>query len=129
MAKRAVKRSPSRSVERFGPETFETWEHDGITYNKRDPIYIEGEGGLFKFWYMSHNKEGRETVTVWWVGRHFRSFYADRVINPNEVNKKKAPVCKEHPGYGVVRKPRTDCGVCWAAYEAKHGKEDDHGEV
>lgn len=26
-------------------------------------------------------------------------------------------LCEEHPAYGAVRMPRTDCKGCWAAYE------------
>lgn len=28
--------------------------------------------------------------------------------------------CSVHPNYGVVRRPRTDCDGCWAAYAKKH---------
>lgn len=132
MAKRTLNKrtsSPSAPVDDFGPETFDTWEHDGVTYNKRDSIYIEGEDGLFQFWsYQVSAKNGKGIVNVWWVGRQFRSFYADRVLNPDQRKRKKDSVCKEHPSYGAVRRPRTDCGVCWAAFEAKQERKK-HGTV
>lgn len=125
MAKRVVKRNTSPAVE--FPDMLLVWEHDGITYNRRDPIHISGESGKFLFWYADVTRTGKETVTVWWIGRHFRSFYADRVISPDQAKKKKEPVCQEHPTYGAVRRPRTECGVCWAAFEAKQEKK--HGKV
>lgn len=30
--------------------------------------------------------------------------------------------CKEHPNYGGLRTPRTDCKGCWNTYNAVHGK-------
>lgn len=37
------------------------------------------------------------------------------------AQKKKAtgPACSDHPAYGVIRKPRTDCKKCWKAYKKK----------
>ena len=35
--------------------------------------------------------------------------------------KKKPPTsCKEHPNYGAIRSPRTDCKSCWKLYYNKH---------
>jgi len=38
------------------------------------------------------------------------------------VKKKKNPPtsCKEHPNYGAIRSPRTDCKSCWKLYYNKH---------
>jgi hypothetical protein len=30
-------------------------------------------------------------------------------------------LCKDHPAYGAVRPPRTDCLGCWAAFKKKKG--------
>jgi len=37
-----------------------------------------------------------------------------------EKGDKVAADCTDHPKYGGVRKPRTDCPQCWALYEFNH---------
>lgn len=45
-----------------------------------------------------------------------------RTKKPSKKKAKPTPdvlACTLHPGYGVVRKPRTDCKSCWKAYSTK----------
>ena len=133
----AVKRKASVTAQtilaQYEPVTI--WEHDGITYQRRDVISISGETGEFRFWEIQKGQNDREVVTCWWVNRGFRSFTADRVKQPKrravpKERKKKekvAGLCDTHPAYGAIRKPRTDCTGCWSAYNSR--KDESNGEV
>lgn len=104
------------------------WEHKGIVYKRGDYIKISGESGIFIFMSYNLEKSGREVIDTWWVGRHMRSFHVDRIMAPKvksirqrKEKTKTMKVCDTHPSYGAVRKPRTDCSSCWAAYNSKQG--------
>jgi hypothetical protein len=49
-------------------------------------------------------------------------------VPPVKVRKKRGErlatlprICSDHPAYGAVRSPRTDCDACWNAYERVQG--------
>lgn len=98
-------------------QTHATFEWEGTTYTKGTPVRIEGERGPFTFHYVSYNKDGQATVTVWHEGYHFRSFYADRIVGEGAA---RPGLCPIHPNYTAQRRPRSGCGTCYAAYEKAH---------
>lgn len=126
--KKMVKRIIKVNKEDF-PEDYQTLTHNDITYQKGDPINIQGERGHFKFWSWQTNANGRVIVCVWWENHHFRHFYIDRVLGPKTKKKtsKRAItyLCDEHPSYGALRRPRTGCVTCWNAFEARGGGKKD----
>lgn len=118
MAKR-VQRTASPPAQSKNPlfQTEHTFEWEGVTYTKGDPIRIDGERGPFTFHYAARDADGTPTVTVWWDGHHFRAFRADRIAGEGVA---RPGLCPVHPMYTAQRRPRSGCGACYAAWETAH---------
>lgn len=116
------------------PEKFkesEVLEHKGLTFTLGDVIKIEGIGEcVFKGHTVNLDLE-TEWITVFQPNRGYRAARLERIKLPRQSKLRKprpdpasssldkTQVCPVHPKYGAVRKPRTDCPRCLAAYEAR----------
>lgn len=97
------------------PETICPWEWQGQTFHKGDLVKIDGEDDTFAFHYAETLKSGKIVVHVY--HERWRAFYAERIkVIP-------AGTCPEHPKYQGIRRPRSGCGGCWAAWRDNHPEE------
>jgi len=102
-------------------------EWNGITYVDGDDIQFKTMKGKFKFSSWEENLETQTSwVNVFEVGRCWRAFRLKEIKKPKpkKIQKGKAPagLCQTHKLYTAQRKPRTDCLVCWDAYNDKHDR-------
>jgi hypothetical protein len=128
---KTINKTDTTEVEEV-PWKKEPFEFKGKTYEvgfQSPSIKIKGESGTFKIisWEISPST-GKLIVNCWWEGFYYRSFYAER-IKANRVNKRTkagghVKYCDDHPQYGAIRRPRTDCKPCWSAYNAMHPAEE-----
>lgn len=92
-------------------------------------VRINGESGTFKIlsWETS-TVNGKLIINCWWEGYYLRSVYAERLKTSKTSKRTKIAghikFCNDHPQYGGIRKPRTDCKSCWDAYNSKHPPEE-----
>ena len=68
-----------------GTTVWYSLEIGDTTYNKGDAIAIDGIQGPTTFWSHQTSSSGSHSVTIWWVGRHFRDVPVDRIVGRQEA--------------------------------------------
>jgi len=116
-------KTDSATAQRAHFRKSDTLEYEGVTYSKGDTIEITGLGKMSFRDHTVNEKTESEWVSVFQHNHGSRSFHLDRIKTSKKPtraassNSQTEVLCLEHKTYGAIRKPRTDCVRCWAAYE------------
>jgi hypothetical protein len=142
LAKRDAKKIEQERVDDHTTETVnpsghtlherDVLEHEEETYKVGDAIDIDGSTGTYTFRVYTKNvTTGASWIEVMWAGHGVRFFHLDKIKRPkrgssarrHQAKQTRVVLCREHPKYMALRKPRTECVPCWSAYNERQESE------